>query len=128
MKRSLLIVLSATAILSSGAFAATSGTLNLSGTVAEDTSIVINPLAKAINLDIVNGESNTTIGAALETSNRLLGYRIMMSSTNAGELRHGTVAGAKTTYKIRYNGAAAGVTPGPTATPVEVKNLSLIHI
>lgn len=110
------------ALLSQQALAATTGTLNLSGTVAVVSELTVTANgSNNSSLDIVNGESNKLVGSATETSNNLAGYKIKLSSTNGGELRNTTDSSKMTTYKVSYNGDTPA-TPSTTATTV--KNVS----
>jgi hypothetical protein len=106
-------------VVSTTVLAATSGTLLLQGTVSEVMSLTVTAEGTDnTTLNITGGETNKKVGSAAETSNRLSGYVIKMSSQNGGELRHTVDAAKKTTYKISYNGAAA-VTPTTTAAVVK---------
>ncbi|MEI8347409.1 MAG: fimbrial protein [Pseudomonadota bacterium] len=104
--------------------AATSDTLLLRGTVALVNSIQVSPESKAVDLNILAGESGTKVAAVAETSNNLNGYIIQMSSSNGGQLRHSTEAAKKTTYQISYNGGSY-VTPG--TSPSTVKSVSSLN-
>lgn len=106
----------------STSFAASSGTLLLQGTVGLVNDIVVTAnAANNTSLNILAGESGKNVGSALETSNNLLGYKIMISSPTNGELRNTSNVTYKTTYKIGYNG---GATVTPTVAGVQVKNVS----
>ncbi|MGZ3694946.1 MAG: fimbrial protein [Bdellovibrionota bacterium] len=105
-------------------FAASSGTLLLQGTVAPVNDIVVTAVAGVNNaLNIVGGQTNLTVANVSETSNDLLGYKIMMSSANAGELRNASDATKKTTYTLAYD---TGSATAPTTTPTQVKNVSTL--
>lgn len=120
MKKLTLSVM-ALSLLGSSAFAVSSGTLTLRGTVAAVNDIVITPNGDNLLLNITAGETNKLVASAAETSNNLLGYKIFIASPTGGELRNTSDATKKTTYKISYNGAAA-VTP--TVGGVQVKNVA----
>ncbi len=108
-------------LLSSMSMAATTGTLLLEGTVADNTSIQVLPNGSNLTLDIVNGESNKLVGTAKEISNNLAGYKILMKSLNGGKLKHTTLTSVETTYKLGYDGAT---TVSPTTTDVVVKTVN----
>lgn len=119
-KKTALALLSTLAV-STSALAATSGTLLLQGEVQQVLDLVVTSVPASTNLNIVTGESTAVkVGSATETSNILAGYKIKISSTTNGELRHVGTPSNKTTYTIKYDGAAA-VTP--TVAGVEVKNV-----
>jgi hypothetical protein len=113
------LVMMSTLAVSTSVLAASSGTLNLQGTVAEIMDIVVTPFNTAnTSLNITGGENNTKVGTAVEKSNRLGGYKIKISSPTGGELRNTGDVTKKTTYKIGYDGAAA-VTPTVSGTYVK---------
>ena len=108
--------------LSISVFAATNGTLALSGSVAKSSSIVITPTGTAnTSLDILAGQSNVKVGSAAETSNDLSGYTISISSPTGGFLQNSGDVTKKTAYTISYNG---GGPVTPTVGGVSVKNVS----
>jgi hypothetical protein len=110
--------------LGQSVWAASSGNLTLSGSVAvvNDISITANG-SNNTTLNIVAGETAKNVAAVDETSNNAAGYKIYMYSTNAGELRHSVDPLKKTTYTISYGGGSYGAPP-LSASPVQVKNVS----
>ena len=74
--------------LSLSTFAATSGSLNLSGSVSPKLSIVVNPNAASTTLDLSTSQSNLLVGTTLEKSNSKTGYTISVRSANGGKLGH----------------------------------------
>ena len=103
-------------------YAASTGTLLLSGTVAVVNDIVITP-SNNTTLNILSGEVAKNVGSVAETSNNVLGYKIYMYSNNAGELQHTGDNSKKTTYQVSYGGGSY-VTPPLVGSPVQVKNVS----
>ncbi|KYG66898.1 hypothetical protein AZI86_07660 [Bdellovibrio bacteriovorus] len=122
-KKTALALLSTLAV-STSALAATTGTLLLQGEVQQVLDLVVTAQPAATTLNITAGQASTKVATATETSNILTGYKIKISSTTNGELRH-TVqpANHKTTYKVSYDGGAE-VTP--TVAGVEVKNVNAL--
>jgi hypothetical protein len=110
-------------LVPSFSFAATSGSLTLSGTVAVVNSIAIAPNASSTSLDIVGGETAKLVAQATEVSNNAAGYKIQMYSNNGGELRHSVDATKKTVYQISYDGGAY-VKPPLSGAPATVKNVN----
>ena len=87
MKKSLITLIALT--LTSSAFAATTGTLNLKGTVAQALSISVNGDASALNLDLHNPKvKDLKVASVLEQSNSKTGYKVSISSQNKGILAH----------------------------------------
>lgn len=115
-------VLSLTMVQS--AYAVSTGSILLSGTVAPINEIVITEnSANTMSLNIGAGEAAKNIASVVESSNNAAGYKILMSSVNAGELRHTLDATKKTTYRVSYDGGTY-TAPGSTLSPVVVKNVS----
>lgn len=102
-------------------FAASTGTLLLQGQVQEVLDVVVIPNGSNTNLNILAGETDLNVATVEETSNRLTGYSIKLSSATEGELRHTVESTQKTTYTVSYDGAAA---VAPTSTGVVVKTVS----
>lgn len=121
MKKLTLSVL-ALSLLGASAFAASSGTLTLRGTVAAVNDVVVTPNGDNLLLNITAGETGKLVASVAETSNNLAGYKIFISSPTGGELRNTSDATKKTTYQIKYNGSATAVTP--TVSGAQVKNVA----
>ncbi|MGE3260667.1 MAG: fimbrial protein [Bacteriovoracia bacterium] len=103
-------------------WAASTDTLLLQGSVTAVNDIAVTAVSGVNNsLNIVGGQSNVTVANVAETSNNLLGYKIMMSSANAGELRNASDASKKTTYTVVY-GSGSAMTP--TTSAAQVKSVS----
>ncbi|MEE3078372.1 MAG: hypothetical protein VX341_03465 [Bdellovibrionota bacterium] len=99
MKKLLLMTL-----LTSGAFAATTATLNLTGTIAPVVEIEINGAASAsATVDLLD-KTAQSVATVTETSNDADGYDITISSANSGSLNNGTADSA--TYTLGYGGAS----------------------
>lgn len=107
-------------LTSSTLFAASSGTLTLSGTVAAVNSVTVVPnSSNNLSIDIVNGQTAFNVASVTEWSNSLLGYKIQLSSLNSGELKSGSVVG--TTYTLSYDGSIYST---PSTTPTNVRSVN----
>lgn len=105
-----------------GAFAASTGTLNLSGVVPLVNDIEVTPTGtNHQTLDILNGETAKNVASVDETSNNATGYTVEISSANGGELRHVSDPTKKTTYQLSYDGGTYAQ-PSTTATAVKTVN------
>ncbi|MFN8370545.1 MAG: fimbrial protein [Bacteriovoracaceae bacterium] len=94
-------------------FAATTGTLLLQGTIAQVLSISITPVSGVNNnLDLTSNATNLVVGAVQEVSNSVTGYKILLSSANAGKLNHASTS-AFVSYTARYNGTAVTLSTTP---------------
>ena len=117
MKKSLLIISAVFAMATAG-FAQASATLTISGTVAPINTITIASQAGYNALDLVNGASGKLVGIATETSNDKLGYKVTLSSLNAGSTAQAFLKGALTgnadtvNYSITYGGTAVTLASG----------------
>lgn len=109
----LLKVLTIGSLLSvSSAYAATSGTLLLKGTVAPILSIDVQANASATTLDLVNGEPDTVIANVAEQSNAANGYTVTLSSQNAGQLVNQTLNSQVVDYTLTYGGQLYDLSTG----------------
>lgn len=114
----ILIVLAAL-FIAAPAFALTTGTLNLQGTVGNNVAIVVTTYAAAGTLDLNTTTTDLAIGSVNEKSNVV--YTVTVASGNNGFL-HDTVSLDNLAYTLSYNGGAyftpttGGVTiTGPSA-------------
>ncbi len=96
--------------------AATSGNMLLQGTIAQVLSIVITPVSGVnTKLDLSTNQTNLVVGSIQEVSNASSGYKILLTSANAGTLKHATTKTALN-YTARYNGS--NVTLSTTAKTI----------
>ena len=99
MKKLLLMTL-----LTSWAFAATTATLKLTGTIAPVVEIEINGATSAsATVDLLD-KTAQPVATVTETSNDADGYDITISSANSGSLNNGTADSA--TYTLGYGGSS----------------------
>ena len=111
MKRVFVVV--AMALVGLSAFAASSGTLTLTGTVAASTNITVTPQAGYNTLDLTTSQTNFLVAVVNEQSNDHLGYTVTVASGNLAGA--GTqpffldaASGDTLNYTLQYNGS--GVT------------------
>jgi hypothetical protein len=103
MKKLALAVLATT--MTGVAFAATTGTLVLSGTVPALLSITVTPEAIAAALPLDTTQTNTLVAVVNEKSNSNTGYKVNISSDNEGLLIHDSVLSSTIAYTLKYNGS-----------------------
>lgn len=110
------------ALYSASGWAASSGTLLLSGTVplVNDIAVTANGTNNT-SLNISAGESAKLVANVAETSNNGTGYTVTLSSANGGQLKNSSDASKKTTYQVSYNG---GSYAQPGTLPVTVKTVN----
>lgn len=101
-------------LLQLAASAATSGAINLTGTVPPVTSITIVPVVTPLDLTVTG--VNVSVATVTEASNVPLGYTVTLSSANAGIMKNGVIGSVP--YTLKYNGVATtlSVSPGVTVT------------
>jgi len=103
--------------LGTAGFAQASATLTISGTVAAINTITIASQTGYNSLNIVSGETDKLVGIATETSNDVLGYKVTLSSANAGSTAQAFLAGTggntdTVNYSIKYGGTAVTLASG----------------
>jgi len=113
-----LAIIGAVLVTASAGFAQASATLTISGTVVPINTITVASQAGYNALDLVNGAAAKVVGIATETSNDKLGYKVTLSSLNAGVtaqafLKGGLAGNADTVnYSITYGGTAVTLAAG----------------
>ena len=102
------------------AFAATSGTLTLQGTVPGILEISVTPTAAASALDLTANTTNLLVATVNERSNRKAGYTVSLQSANAAAasanaafLKSAAADNADTLgYTMSYDGVAVALAGG----------------
>ena len=96
------------------AYAATTGSIAISGSVPASTALVLTTVSgyNALNLSVT--AANQPVANVQELNNTLNGYTVTLSSQNAGTLKNGTLGSLA--YTARYNNAA--VTLSSTAVAI----------
>ena len=117
-----LLLTAAVLLATTSAFAAPTGSaqLTITGTVAENNNVLITD--NGVNMPIVAGGTVAAASVA-ESSNRLTGYKIQLSSAKSSKLGIGTSTSPTyfTTYTVAYDG---GAPISLSTTPVTVKSVS----
>ncbi|WP_419168053.1 fimbrial protein [Halobacteriovorax sp.] len=94
-----------TSLLSTSAFAATTGTLTLTGTVPAIISIEVTPEALASTLPLDTTQTDSKVATVTEKSNSVSGYTVSFQSANLGNLVHESVGSSSIAYDLKYDGA-----------------------
>ena len=108
------IAIAFAAALAVPTFAATTGTLALSGSVAAITSITVTPDANASALPIGAATTDLKIATVNELSNNKTGYTVTLSSLNGSTLKEASGTDSLA-YTLKYGSNAVTFT-GSTAT------------
>lgn len=105
-------------------FAATSGSLSVTGMIAVVNDLSVSSYSEATNLDIIGGENGTLVADISELSNNPDGYTIQLTSTNNGKLINTTNSIYQVSYQISYDN---GAYLSPINTPNTVKNVYFLN-
>jgi len=113
----IIMTIGAIAILTQATFAATSGTLTLTGTVSGLIDIVVTPEPVASTLDLSVTQSNLKVASVTERSNKAAGYTVTVSSANAvaASAAVATLASANSgtlEYFMKYGGSTVTLAGG----------------
>jgi len=92
--------LAAAALIALPAQAASTGTIQLNGTVAQSCTVAVVDANQALNL--TDGENRRRVGTVTETCNVGIGYRVTLSSGNGGRLV--SAQGERIDYQVHYEG------------------------
>ena len=92
--------------------AATTGNLILSGTVPALLSIEVSPEALASSLPLDTTQTDAKVATVNEKSNSNTGYKVNISSANAGSLVHESVTSSFINYALTYDGSSVDLVNG----------------
>lgn len=113
--KSLMRKIALVAMLSaSTVYGATTGTLNLTGTIASSVAIVVTPDANATGMDLTANQTDMQVAVVTSTSNSVGGYRIDAKDANGSTIKHATLAD-NVPFTIKYNGVAKTLTTSDSA-------------
>ena len=84
-------------------FAATSGTLILTGIIPKKVEITVTSKPAASNLDLETTQTNLSVGTLTGKSNVVAGYKISVSSLNSGKLVHTSTPTSFVNYTLRID-------------------------
>lgn len=102
-------------------FAASTGTLYISGMIDPVNELVITPTVDAVTLNIAGGEVGKLVGVATEKSNNRTGYKILISSANASKLVDSIDGSKYTSYTLSYDGSEY---TSLSSSPQQIKNVT----
>jgi hypothetical protein len=90
-----------------------SGTITLTGTVAQNCTIGVSATSAASNLDLSGGNSRVQVGTVLQACNKRAGYTLHVASQNCstetpGAKLIGTVSAEALNYSVEFNNPATG--------------------
>lgn len=121
----------AAGLMAGSAMALTTGTLDISGTVAPISILEITPNTVTQNsFSIVSTQTDVNVASVYEESNSATGYRIMMSSAQSSRLQLNRLSlnpnpAHSVPYTVKYDGV---LTPALTPVPVQVKTSTTLGL
>ena len=98
--------------LTSSIFAATTGTLNLQGEIAQILEITVNATTAASSIDLTTPQTDLKVADIVERSNDKDGYSVQITSANGGKLKNGTAD--QVTYTLKYGTSSVDLVNGST--------------
>lgn len=108
--------------LSTMSIAATTATLQLKGTIAQNLDISIVAESVATSLNLTQNAANLKVATLNEKSNSNNGYKVTVSSLNNGKLKNGTFLFS---YTLGYNSQQLNLNSPQTQTyPVAAHNVN----
>jgi spore coat protein U-like protein len=115
-----LLIASLLLVVSTPAFAASTGNLDLSGTVAAACDVTVSPVPIASNLPLSSTQVDLLVGSVSETCNDANGYTLTAQSSNSSALLPAGGGTDSVPYTFRYDGTIRSLTGGAA----EVTNVS----
>ncbi len=119
-------------LISTLTFAGTTATLNLKGTVGAVVDIAVVAEGDSESLDLSTGVTDKKVGTVTEKSNSNVGYKVAVSSTNNGNLKHAN--NDVFAYSLTYGGEAADLANGgktfnraTTGVSVQTKDVNVTY-
>ena len=112
--------------ISSAAWAASTGSITISGVVAQHTDIVVASVAGYNALDLSATATDLTVANVTEKNNTTLGYKVTLSSANAGKLKNGTLG--YVTYTAKYNATSVALSTTPTNVTTSAAATSIVNV
>ncbi|MBB6254812.1 spore coat protein U domain-containing protein [Nitrospirillum iridis] len=101
------LVLASTALLGSGAWAASAtGSIHVGAAVPTVCTVAVSD--SNATLDLVNGQNALTVGSVTEQCNAGNGYTVSVSSANSGTLRSSGTGTSAVAYSLSYDQTTAG--------------------
>ncbi len=107
-------------------YAATTGSLSVSGAVAAATAVVVTPTAGASSLNLATTQTNLNIGSVQEINNTTLGYALKVASTNAGKLKNGTLGSVN--YTAKYNAVTFTLSATPQTITASAPAITVVNV
>lgn len=118
--KKLIAVTALLTLATTSAFAATSGTLLLQGSVAQKISVEVTAASVASVLDLATAQTDLKVGSVNLKSNSKTGYKLKISSANLGKLKR--VGGSEVfSFTLKYAGSSVGLS---TAAGTTITNAS----
>ena len=114
-KKTLFLVVVSILLAAALAQGQTAGTLDLSGSISDSTSLSVTPEAVASALDLTTNANNLLVATVTEVSNLVGGYSITVLSNTGGFLRNTVDSNEEVAYTLKYDGVTVDLSA--LATP-----------
>ncbi|MEA1651479.1 hypothetical protein UAJ10_21000 [Nitrospirillum sp. BR 11164] len=116
----------AAVLFAAPALADTSGSIKLSGTVAQTCTVAVTDAQTQLN--ILAGSNNVTVGSVVETCNDGAGYTITVASTNGGSLRGTSPTVPPVSYTTIYDGQSGTGTVNVTRSSAQFGKTATVAV
>lgn len=120
VRAALAVVIGAGVLAAPSVRAQQTGTITLTGTIAQQCSVVVTATTGALNLDLSSGSRRVEVGSGMQNCNKKAGYSIRVASANcatgtAGAKLAGAAGGESLRYSVEFNNPTTGGSQ-PTVT------------
>lgn len=109
----LALTVGAAICIAAPASAQQTGTITLTGTVAQQCTVVVTSTAGALNLDLSTGTKRIEVGTGVQNCNKKAGYSIRVASANCatgtvGAKLAGATGGESLRYSVEFGNPTTG--------------------
>ncbi len=127
MKKSIFLSIAVAALaITSASWAASTGSITISGVVPQHTDIIVTPVAGYNALDLATTATDLSVANVTEKNNTALGYKVTLSSANAGALKNGTAGSIA--YTAKYNSTSVTLSATPTNITTSPAASSVVNV
>ena len=106
-------------------FAATTGNVTIQGAISAATAIVVTAQTGYNALDLTSVASDQVVATVREINNTTAGYGVTLTSTNAGNLKNGTLG--QVPYTAKYNGTAVTLSTSPQTITTQGTQTAIVN-
>lgn len=107
-------------------FAATTGSITLSGSIPQTISIVVSGQGSYNNLNLSSSTTDLVVANVIERCNIMTGYSVSISSANNGQLKNGTLG--QIPYTAKYNNTSFSLSSTPVTVTDVTSQTSIVNV